>query len=283
MKLKGLAFLILIFAFLPFITEPVYAFSNPFKKKYDKEEEIKIPMVQTVQEWMEEAENVKMDLRTREETQAESDYEKYLPPKELPVVLKRYNTTAGRREIDLTRIFETKNVRSMFVSDPDFNNAVYSEVYYYPQTRQTASSVYLIELDGHLSNKEKLHDLSIFEHTRYPLISTALPYLKEGFFSTLTVVDFSSDGKKVLIKERRGSNRFGLYETYVWIYFITDENRENNECYMNNVNFANEMKDKEQFLGQNNPDKKEKSPFDTETKNKANYKLNMDNLNDACG
>src|SRR5699024_3746609 len=90
-----------------------------------------------------------------------------------------------------------------------------------------------------------------------PLISTALPYLKEGFFSTLTFVDFSSDGKTFVAKEKRGSNKFGLYETFVWLYYITDEPRELNSCYMNNLEFANEMKAfeslQEDSLGSNSP------------------------------
>lgn len=148
-------------------------------------------------------------------------------------------------------------IRSPFVSDPNFENAVYSEIYYYPQTRQTASTMYLIELDKYLGKKERLNDVSVFEHTRYPLISTALPYLKEGFFSTLTFVDFSSDGKTFVAKEKRGSNKFGLYETFVWLYYITDEPRELNSCYMNNLEFANEMKAfeslQEDSLGSNSP------------------------------
>lgn len=223
-----------------FFVQPVFAFSNPFAKKYDKEEETKEPMVHTVEEWMESATNVKMDMRKREEDSSNKD-ENLIPPSDLPLYIERYNVKAGSKELDLTRLFKTQNVRSVFVADPDFKNAAYSEVYYYPQTRQTASVFYLIELDGHLGKKERLSDVSIFEHTRYPLISTALPYLKEGLFSTLTTVDFSSSGREILVKEKRGSNQFGLYETYVWIYYLTDEDRESNACYRNNIDFANEM------------------------------------------
>lgn len=245
MKFKSLLYL--AFAFLILSQTVCFAFSNPFKKKYDKEKEEKQPMVHTVDEWLEEAASVKMDLRKREEAREyknenDPNAENLLPPSsELPYYAERYNVKPGSKELDLTFLLKNKFVRSPFVSNPDFTEAVYSEVYYYPQTRQTASSLYLIELDGHLGKKERLKDVSVFEHTRYPLISTAVPYLKEGFFSTLTFVDFSSDGKKIIAKEKRGSNRFGIYETYVWVYFLTDENRELNSCYMNNLNFSNEM------------------------------------------
>ena len=199
-----------VFAFFIVFQTSALAFSNPFQKKQDIKKETKQPMVHTVEEWMESATNVKMDMRQREEKRIypEKDgtiKEELIPPEvEIPSYIERYNVNAGTKELDLTNLLKEKMIRSPFVSDPNFENAVYSEIYYYPQTRQTASTMYLIELDKYLGKKERLNDVSVFEHTRYPLISTALPYLKEGFFSTLTFVDFSSDGKTFIAKEKRG-------------------------------------------------------------------------------
>lgn len=212
-----------------------------FKKKYDKEEKENDPMVHTIQEWLESGTNVKMDLRKREEDIGKKDENLIPPTAEIPSYLELYNINPGSKELNLAPILKTKTVRSPFVANSDVTYAAYSEANYYPQTRQIASSLYLINLDGHLGKKERLADVSIFEHTRYPLISTALPYLREGFFSTLTVVDFSKDGKKILVKERRGSNKHGLYETFVWVYYLTDENREYNQSFMNNLDFSNSM------------------------------------------
>ena len=39
-------------------------------------------------------------------------------------------------------------------------------------------------------------------------------------------IKFSNSGKEILVKEKRGSNKFGLYETYAWIYYLTDEDKE---------------------------------------------------------
>ena len=208
-----------------------------FAAKKSKKKEKSEPMVQTVEEWLESATSVKMDMREDLEDKFKED-EKYIPAKELPVYIEPYNTKAGSKELDLTLLHRTKTVRSPFVVDSKFDNAVYTETNYYSQTKQVASTVYLIEPDKYLSKKDRIEKLSVFEHTRYPLISTALPYLKDGFFSTLTVVDFSNDGKSLIVKEKRGSNKFGLYETYVWIYYLTNEQRESNECYMNNLDFA---------------------------------------------
>lgn len=260
-------------------TGGAFAFSNPFKKKYDSDEEKKEPMVQTVEEWLETATDVKMDMRKREEVKEEDD--KIIPAKEKPVYIERYNVKAGSKELDLTYIFKNQIIRSNFVSDPDFKNAVYTETYYYPQTSQTASTFYLIELDNNLGKKERLKDVSIFEHTRYPLISTALPYLKQGMFSTLTMVDFSSDGNMILVKEKRGSNKFGLYETYVWIYYLTDELRENNTCYMNNVDFSNEISSFEALDGRVGGIKGGKAGENTDFNKNTAFDFDLNNLKSA--
>ena len=267
----------LVFASFIVFQISAFAFSNPFQKKQDIEKETKQPMVHTVDEWMESATSVKMDMRQREEKRIypEKDgtiKEELIPPEvEIPSYIERYNVNAGSKELDLTNLLKEKMVRSPFISDPNFENAIYSEIYYYPQTRQVASTMYLIELDKHLGKKERLNDVSVFEHTRYPLISTALPYLKEGFFSTLTFVDFSSDSKTFIAKEKRGSNKFGLYETYVWLYYITDEPRELNSCYMNNLEFANEMK---AFESLQEDSLSSNSPFNIEDEGNFDFDFN---------
>lgn len=229
--MKKFLSLFILFALI----QPAYSITISHKKKKKPE-----PMVHTVDEWLDSAQSVKMDMRKADENIVEED-KKYLPPKELPVYIEPYNVGAGSKELDLTFLNKTKNVRSPFIFDSKFNNVIYTETTFYPQTKQTASTIYLIEPDNYLSDKEKIEKLNIFEHTRYPLISTALPYLKDGFFSTLTIVDFSNSGKEFIVKEKRGSNKFGIYETYVWIYFLTDENRESSECYMNNLKISNDF------------------------------------------
>ena len=272
MKLK----LISLILILMFLQTSSHAFW--FKKKYEKEKEQKAPMVHTVDEWLESATHVKMDMRSRDEV--EKKEEKFLPTKDLPLYLEKYNVASGSRELDLSKIYENQLVRSFFVAEPNFSYATYTETYNYPQTQQIASTLYLIELDKHLGKKERLQDVSIFEHTRIPLISTAIPYLKKDLFSTLTLVDYSKNGDKILVKERTGSMKYGIYETYVWIYFLTDEDKESNQCYMNNLDFNNEFlnyttlegKEKKQnndlyFLNDNNREEKELSKYGDDIKN----------------
>lgn len=228
--LSAFLFLIII------LSEPVFGFESPFKKKYNAEKEMKKPMVQTREEWLEEATSVKMDLR-EESLKGEEITEKFVPPKyKTPLYLVKYNMLPGTREIDLFPSKKEKLVRSVFVADPSVDIAGYTESYYYPQTKQTASAFYIVDLNHSESKKERLKNPEIFSTKRYPLISTALSDLRDELFSTLTIVDFSKDGKKVLLKEKTGSAEFGIYETYVWIFYITKENKETSLSYANNLN-----------------------------------------------
>ena len=47
------------------------------------------------------------------------------------------------------------------VAAPDFEYLAYSEVYYYPNSRVTASALYLIQLDSGLSKKEAICEIHI--------------------------------------------------------------------------------------------------------------------------
>ncbi len=256
MKQKiALTFLI----FSMFTVQSTYAFL--FKKDKSKEPEYP-PMVQTVDEWLDEATAVKSDLRKPVEDKGEKD-EKYIKGEEPPAYLVPYNIRAGSKELDLSQLYKNQLVRSPFIADSKVENIVYTETYYYPQSFQAASTLFLFEADTNSDKKDRIIKADIFEHKRYPLISTALPYYKNGLFSTLTLVDFSSDGKKLLVRQKTGSNKFGTYETYVWVYFITDEKKENNKCYLTNIDFSSENSSvlEDEFSGgRDNNFKKENNP-----------------------
>ena len=85
----------LVFASFIVFQTSAFAFSNPFQKKQDIEKETKQPMVHTVDEWMESATSVKMDMRQREEKRIypEKDgtiKEELIPPEvEIPRYIER--------------------------------------------------------------------------------------------------------------------------------------------------------------------------------------------------
>ena len=121
-----------------------------FKKKYDKEEKENDPMEHTVQKWRESGTNVKMDLRKRDEDIGKKVENLNTPTAEIPSYLELYNIKPGSKELNLSSILKTKTIRSPFISNPEVSLAAYTESHYYPQTRQIASTLYLINLDRHL-------------------------------------------------------------------------------------------------------------------------------------
>ena len=64
---------------------------------------------------------------------------------------------------------------------------------------------------------------SVLNTRRTPAISTGTEEFRENLFSTLTIVDFSSDSTKLLVKEKVGSAKEGIFRNYIWIYFMDGE------------------------------------------------------------
>ena len=46
---------------------------------------------------------------------------------------------------------------------------------------------------------------------------------RENLFSTLTIVDFSKKSDMLLVKEKIGSGVRGIYQSYVWVYYMQGE------------------------------------------------------------
>lgn len=104
------------------------------------------------------------------------------------------------------------------VISPDFTRMAYTEVYNYPQTNQTSAALYLINLDTEQTKLSRVINASIKDKDRIPLLMTGMRSSDEDIFRTLTVVDWSEDGSKLLIKERIGEHKRSLWATNLWVY-----------------------------------------------------------------
>ncbi len=189
------------------------------EKKQQKEAE---PMVQTVQEWMERATDIKMEHRIAEPYKEEEN--KNLVKKlEWPVFFEKYNNAPGSREFNLEKLQAEKSARSQGVISPDYKFMAYTECYYYPSSRQTTSAFFIYPLDTMKGKKQRVIDANVFAGAKKkPLISSTNENMKTALFSAFAVVDWSKDNKKVLVKEQRGSAYNGIYETNVWVYFLDE-------------------------------------------------------------
>lgn len=189
------------------------------EKKQQKEAE---PMVQTVQEWMERATDIKMEHRIAEPYKEEEN--KNLVKKlEWPVFFEKYNNAPGSREFNLEKLQAEKSARSQGVISPDYKFMAYTECYYYPSSRQTTSAFFIYPLDTMKGKKQRVIDANVFAGAKKkPLISSTSENMKTALFSAFTVVDWSKDNSKILVKEQRGSAYNGIYETNVWVYFLDE-------------------------------------------------------------
>ena len=115
-----------------------------------------------------------------------------------------YNYPAGSRELDLFNLKHIRQFNTNVVAAPDFEYLVYSEVYYYPNSRVTASALYLIQLDAGLSKKEAILSVSTKDKIKEPLIETNYGKLYPFKFNTYTVVSSNE------INHKRSSGRIQI-------------------------------------------------------------------------
>lgn len=181
------------------------------------------PMVQTTEEWLERATDIKMEHRIAEPYKEEEN-PNLVKKLEWPVFFEKYNNAPGMREFNLEKLKTDKSARSIGVISPNYKLMAYTECYYHPSVRQTTSAFFIYPLDTTKGKKQRVIDANVFAGAnKKPLISSTNENLKTAFFSAFTVVDWSLDNSKILIKEQTGSSFNGIYKTNIWIYFLGEE------------------------------------------------------------
>jgi len=134
-----------------------------------------------------------------------------------------YNYPAGSRELNLFGLRNVGQYNLNSVAAPDFHYLVYSEVYFYPDPRITASALYLIPLEANLSKREAILSVSTKDKIQIPLVETKYDELRPFKFNTFTPVDWNSNSDKILFKEKLGMNYDQIYLTKLFLYDMTVE------------------------------------------------------------
>ena len=104
---------------------------------------------------------------------------------------------------------------------PDFSKLVYPSVYYYPDSASTACDLFVINLEEAKSNLHKILTANVIHRLAEPILSTDKNIDNYFTFRTLTPVDFSSDGTKLLVKEKIGNTKDGIWKTTPVVYDFT--------------------------------------------------------------
>lgn len=147
---------------------------------------------------------------------------KYVPRPSYRIV--RYNNPPGSAEINITDTFyKMHRQNAQGIVSPDYSMMVYSAIYYYPVSNSTASELFVIPLDDAKTNMEKIQTANIVNKIKEPILSTDNTIDNVGTFRTLTPVDFSADGSKILVKEKIGNKSDGIWQTNAWVYDFTNK------------------------------------------------------------
>lgn len=214
---------ILLFLMIFFLINSVYAFDfkkiNPFKKKPPEE---KPKMVETREEWLIEATDIPLserDIQTQEEPKSDKKF--YYP--EIRYIFDKYNYPPGKRELNIEDVKKNLYSYPYVVADSKCQYVAYPRYYFYPEVNQISSEFFVEKLDMSKSRKKRILEYNHSQEKRHPVVQAGMKERYKNLFSGLTLVDWSADGKKVLIKEKTGSTLNGIYKTYLYVYFIDDD------------------------------------------------------------
>lgn len=188
----------------------------PFKKKQPPQ---KPKMVETLEEWQKEAQNVPLEERKIKEEKPQIDAKKYYVP-ELKYTFEAYNYPQGKRELNFEDVKKNLQHSSYLVADNTFHYAAYAQYYYYPETNQISSNFYVEELDTTKTKTKRILEYNHKQKERIPVVEAGMKELYPNLFEGLTLVDWSKDSKKLLIKEKIGSTQNGIYKTKLYVHFL---------------------------------------------------------------
>lgn len=178
----------------------------------------------------EEYENLSKDIPNSEKVIPEYTLPKdtnmqYVPQPTYKLV--RYNNPPGSPELKLERRFKfDRQVNGGAITSPIKDIMAYPVVYYYVVNECTASDIFVIPLDKTLPDVSRILRANVVKRRPEPILSTEKDISEKYTFRSMTPIDFSPDGSKLVAKEKIGNSNDGIWKTNLWVYdFKTKEAR----------------------------------------------------------
>jgi len=196
-------------------------FKSIFKRK---EKNPKPKMVETMQEWEIEAQNIPLierDLNKKAEETEENSKKPKMP--ELRYTFERYNYPQGKRELNIEEIKRKLALYPYVVADNLCRYIAYPYYYYSPDSNQISSNFYVEKLDTLKTKTKRILEYNHKQQERNPIIEAGTKEIYPNLYNGLTLVDWSADSKKLLIKEKVGSTFGGIYKTYLYVHFMGND------------------------------------------------------------
>lgn len=191
----------------------------PFKKKKEPQ---KPKMPETKQEWEIESQNIPLEDREVKIEEPEIDTKKFHVP-EAKYVFEAYNYPQGTRELNFEEVKNKLFHYSFLIADNNFQYAAYSHYYYAPDSNQISSNFFVEKLDTSKTKTKRILEYRHKQKERIPVVEAGIKDMYSNLFRGLTLVDWSKDSKKLLIKEKIGSTQNGVYKTILHVHFLEDE------------------------------------------------------------
>lgn len=170
----------------------------------------------------EEYENSTKDVETASMSIPEPKLPKDIKMKYVPqptYKLTRYNNPPGTVEIRMDRSLRfDRQENGLGVASPAKTIMVYPAVYYYAISKTTSSDVFVIPLDQSLPDVDRLLRANVVRRDPNPILSTDKSIDSDYSFKTMTPVDFSTDGLRLIAKEKIGYSYDGIWQTNLWVY-----------------------------------------------------------------
>lgn len=142
---------------------------------------------------------------------------KYVPQPQYK--LARYNNPPGSAELKIgQKFFFDRQFVCPGITSPKKDILVYPMVYYYATNQCTSCDLFVIPLDKTLPDVQRVKRANIVKKLPDPILSTSKDITEKFTFRTMTPVDFSINGKKLVAKEKIGNVNDGIWQTNLWVY-----------------------------------------------------------------
>lgn len=199
---------------------------------------------------LEEYENLSKDIPNSQKTVPEYQLPRDIKMKYVPqptYKLVRYNDPPGSVELHIQRRFYfDREINCGAITSPNKDILVYPVVYYYASNQCTAGDLFVIPLDTTLPDVARILRSNVVKRNPNPILSTEKDIREKFIFRTMTPIDFSADGTKLIAKEKIGDANDGIWQTNLWVYdFNTKTARQIPEIrdaikfyWMNNKNIS---------------------------------------------
>lgn len=182
----------------------------------------------TTKEYEEKSKDIPNSAKIVPEYQFPKDLKmKYVPQPTYKLV--HYNNPPGAPELHLERRFKfDRQQRCGAITSPNKDILVYPVVYYYAVNQCSAGDLFLIPLDKSIVDPiKRIQRANIIKRNPEPILSTEKDIREKFIFRTMTPIDFSPDGSKLVAKEKIGNINDGIWQTNLWVYdFNTNKARQ---------------------------------------------------------